>query len=81
MVFVWLIFLFCYLVFIVLFMVIFVFLGFLFGIWNLYLVILYKVFEVGCGDFFRNNLLMNFVFFVFIIYMFDSWMVFCFCIN
>ena len=37
-------------------------LGFSFGIRNLYLATLYRVFEVGCDDLLRNNLLMNFVF-------------------
>ena len=59
---VWSIFLACYLAFIVLFMAIPASLGFSFGIRNLYLATLYKVFEVGCCDLLRNNLLMNFVF-------------------
>ena len=44
---VWLIFLVCYLSFIVIFMVIPASLGFSFGIRNLYLATLYKVFEVS----------------------------------
>ena len=44
---VWLIFLVCYLSFVVIFMVIPASLGFSFGIRNLYLATLYKVFEVS----------------------------------
>ena len=78
---VWLIFLSCYLAFIVLFMAIPASLGFSFGIRNLYLATLYKVFEVGCGDLLRNNLLMNFVFSVSTIHMSDSRTVSCLRIN
>ena len=46
-------------------------LGFSFGIRNLYLATLYKVFEVGLDD-----LLMNFTFTVAAIYMSDSRMVY-----
>jgi len=63
-----LIFLACYLAFIVLFMAIPASLGFSFGIRNLYLATLYKVFEVGLGDLLENNLLMNFTFTVSTIY-------------
>jgi len=59
---VWLIFLVCYLAFIVLFMAIPASLGFSFGIRNLYLATLYKVFEVGFGDLLENYLLMNLIF-------------------
>lgn len=53
---VWLIFLACYLAFIVLFMAIPASLGFSFGIRNLYLATLYKVFEVSFSDVVENHL-------------------------
>ena len=52
---VWPIFLGCYLAFIVLFMVIPASLGFSFGIRNLYLATLYKLFEVSLGMFTVNT--------------------------
>ena len=55
---IWLIFLFCYLAFIVLFMAIPASLGFSFGIRNLYLATLYKVFEVSHRGGVINRLLM-----------------------
>ena len=67
---VWLIFLTCYLAFVVVFMAIPASLGFSFGIRNLYLATLYKVFEVGVDD-----LLMNLTFTASTIYMSDSRMV------
>ena len=52
---VWPIFLGCYLAFVVLFMVIPASLGFSFGIRNLYLATLYKLFEVSLGMFTFNT--------------------------
>ena len=55
---IWMIFLACYLAFIVLFMAIPASLGFSFGIRNLYLATLYKVFEVSFNGVVANRLLM-----------------------
>ena len=58
---VWLIFLVCYLSFVVIFMVIPASLGFSFGIRNLYLATLYKVFEVSFRKLFNWNVNVSFV--------------------
>ena len=55
---IWMIFFGCYLAFIVLFMAIPASLGFSFGIRNLYLATLYKVFEVSLSDVVANRWLM-----------------------